>query len=338
MNRRTWTTAAAGVLGLVLCVLGVTLPVPMVALGPGPTFDTLGDVEGKPVVQVQGLPVFPTTGHLNMTTVSVTDRLTLFNVIGFWAAGDHGVVPRDQVFPPQKSDQQVQQENNDAFAASEANAEAAALTQLHLPTRVVVGSVVPDSPAAGLLQVGDEIVSVAGKPVDSPIAVTDVLATTKPQQHVAITYRRGADQQDADVVLAPSPYGPQGLLGVRPGIEPKTGDITISLGDVGGPSAGLMFALAVIDKLTQDDMTGGRFLAGTGTITQDGEVGPIGGIPYKMMAARTAGATTFLVPDANCDEAKANAPDGLQLVRVKTLSDAVAALAAIREGKPVTSC
>ncbi|MFC4949382.1 PDZ domain-containing protein [Pseudonocardia sp. GCM10023141] len=338
MNRRTWTSVAPGLLALTLCVLAVTVPVPMVALGPGPTYDTLGDVANTPVVKVDGLPTFPTTGHLNMTTVSVTADLTLFNVIGYWMASDHGVVPRDSVYPPQKSDAEVQQENADAFTASEANAEVAALTQLHLPTRVVVGSVVPGSPAAGLLEVGDEIVSVSGKAVDTPIAVTDALASTKPQETVPITYKRGTEQRDAQVVLATSPYGPQGMLGVRPGIEPRAGDITISLGDIGGPSAGLMFALAVIDKLTPDNIADGRFVAGTGTITQDGQVGPIGGIPYKMLGARGAGATTFLVPAANCDEAKANAPDGLQLVKVGTLGEAVTALTALREGKPTTSC
>jgi PDZ domain-containing protein len=197
---------------------------------------------------------------------------------------------------------------------------------------------VPDSPAASTLQVGDELVAVSGRAVDSPVAVAEALTATKPGQSVTITYKREGQQRDAQVVLGSSPDRPQGLLGVRPGVEPRAGDIKISLGDIGGPSAGLMFALAVVDKLTPGELTGGRFVAGTGTITQDGGVGPIGGIPFKMRAARDAGATAFLVPADNCAEAKANAPDGLQLLRVGDLDDAVAGLDALRTDRPAAAC
>ena len=338
MTRRTWTSAAAGLIALAIGVLGVSVPVPLVALGPGPTYDTLGDIGGTPVVAVNGLPVFPTSGHLNMTTVAVADRLTLFSMLGYWASGSRQVVPRDRIFPPGRTDQQVEQDNADQFAASESNAEIAALAQLALPTRVVVGELVKDSPATGKLEVGDELVAVSGRPVSSPLAVAEALASTAPGQSVTITYRRDGQQRDADVVLGASPDRQQGLLGVRPGVEPQSGDITISLGDIGGPSAGLMFALALLDKLTPGELTGGRFVAGTGTITQDGAVGPIGGIPFKMRAAKDAGATEFLVPAANCAEAAANAPDGLQLLRVGTLADAVAGLDAIRTNHPATLC
>jgi Lon-like protease len=338
VKHRTWTVVSAGLLALALGVLGATLPVPLVALGPGPTYDTLGAVDGTPVVAVDGLPTYPTSGHLNMTTVSVTDRLTLFAALGFWGAADHQVVPRDTVFPPDKSDAQVQQQNSDDFAASEASAEVAALMDLKLPTRAVVADLTSDSPATGRLQKGDELVVVAGTPVTTPQAVADALSGTKPGQSVQITYRRDGKESTATVVLGSSPDRPQGLLGVRPGIEPRGGDITISLGDIGGPSAGLMFTLAVIDKLTPGELTGGRFVAGTGTIDNTGAVGAIGGIPFKMMAARAAGATTFLVPAKNCTEAAANAPDGLQLVRVATLDDALVALAALRADRPVTTC
>jgi Lon-like protease len=338
VNRRTRTTVAAGLLALGIALLGVTVPVPLVALGPGPTYDTLGDVGGKPVVAIDGLPVFPTSGHLNMTTVAVADRLTLVTMIGYWASGSRRVVPRDSVFPPDKSDEQVERDNADQFAASEANAEVAALAELSVPTRVVVGELVAESPAAGALQVGDELVAVSGRAVTSPLAVAQALAATAPGQSVTVTYRRAGQQRDATVVLGSSPDRKQGLLGVRAGIEPQAGDIRISLGDIGGPSAGLMFALAVVDKLTPGELTGGRFVAGTGTINADGVVGPIGGIPFKMLAARDAGATAFLVPAGNCAEAQANTPDGLQLVKVATLRDAVTGLDALRADKPPVSC
>lgn len=329
---------AAGLLGLAIAVLGVTVPVPLVALGPGPTYDTLGGVEGVPVVAIDGLPTYPTAGHLNMTTVAVADRLTTASMLGNWASGSRQVVPRAQVFPPGRTDTEVRQDNAEQFAVSEANAEIAALAELALPTRVVVASLVDGAPAAGTLEVGDELVSVMGRPVTSPQSVADTLRGTTPGQSVPITYQRGTEQREATVQLGASPDRPQGLLGVLPTVEPRGGDIRISLGDVGGPSAGLMFALAVVDKLTPGDLTGGRFVAGTGTIAQDGVVGPIGGIPFKMHAAREAGATEFLVPAANCAEAATHAPDGLVLIRVNTLGDAVAGLDAIRTNRPATLC
>jgi Lon-like protease len=338
VNRTRWNGIVAGVLALLFGGLGATLPIPMVALGPGPTYDTLDAVGGVPVVAITGLPTYPTSGHLNMTTVAVTDQLTLFSALAYWASDGRQVVPRSTIYSPEKSDAQVQAENTEQFAASESNAEVAALNQLKLPTRVVVGEFTDGSPAAATLKVGDEIDTVAGKAVDSPSAVADALVDTKPGQTVQVGYARDGQPGTADVVLGASPDRPQGLLGVRPGIEPRNGDITISLGDIGGPSAGLMFALSVVDKLTPGEITGGRFVAGTGTITQDGQVGPIGGIPFKMAAAKTAGATVFLVPADNCTEARSTAPSGLELVRVGTLADAVAGLDALRAGAPVTGC
>ena len=114
--------------------------------------------------------------------------------------------------------------------------------------------------------------------------------------------------------------------------------VTITVGDIGGPSAGLMFALGIIDKLTPMNLTGGKFIAGTGEIEASGQVDPIGGIQQKMVAAREAGATIFLTPTANCPDTKGAVPAGLQLVRVSTLSQAVNDLEAIKAGHQVPSC
>ena len=338
MVARTSTLVGAAVLAVLLGVLGTSVPVPMVALGPGPTFDTLGDVNGAAVVTVDGLATYPTTGHLNMTTVSVADRLTVVDVLRAWAEEDHEVVPRSEVFPPGKTDDQVRAENTQQFASSETNAEVAAMSQLAIPTRVVVGALVPDSPAAGTLQVGDELVAVSGRPVATPASVVDALTGTSPGQNVTVAYRRGGQERSATIALGPSGDRARGLLGVRPAVEPRDGDIKINLGDVGGPSAGLMFALAVVDKLSPGPLTGGRFVAGTGAVDATGKVAPIGGIPFKMRAAHDAGATVFLVPDQNCAEAKANAPAGLQLVRVTALGDAVHQLESLDAGTPVVAC
>lgn len=332
------TVVAAGLLALALGVIGATLPVPFVALGPGPTYDTLGTYEGTEIVAVDGLPEYPTSGHLNMTTVSVTDRLSLFTSLYYWASGDRRVIPREAVFPSDRSDEQIQEENAAQFESSESNAEVAAVTELGLPVKVVVAGVVPDSPAVGVLEAGDEIVAVGGQPVGSAAEVSQRLANAVPGQTVTIAYRRADVDEQADVVLGASADRAQGFLGVRPSVEARDGQIDISLDGIGGPSAGLMFSLAVVDRLTPGELTGGRFIAGTGAIDPGGAVGPIDGVPFKMLRAREVGAEVFLVPDANCVEAAATAPEGLQLIRVTSLNDAIAGLDALREGRPTTPC
>lgn len=338
MNRRTWTVVSASLLALALGVLGGTLPVPLVALGPGPTFDTLGTVDGTTVVQVDGLPVYPTSGHLNMTTVSVTDRLTMFSALALWASPESQVVPREPIYPSSMSLDEIQQQNTAQFTSSESNAEAAALDELQLPATVIVTSLVPDTPAAGILQPGDELLAVAGRPMDSVREVSDVLVPTRPGDTVAVQYRRGSEVHDVQIPLAARPDREQGLLGVILGARLRDGDIRISLGGIGGPSAGLMFSLAVVDKLTPDDLAGNRFVAGTGAIEPTGTVTPINGIPFKMRKAFDEGATVFLVPAANCEEAVATNPGDLQLIRIGTLHDAVTALQALKSGGPVPAC
>lgn len=335
-------TAVIGLLlVLVIGVLGALVRVPLVALGPGPTFDTLGMVDGKTVVAVDGLPTYPTEGQLNMTTVAVTDGLNLINALGFWVAEDQRLVPRATIYPPGKTDQQVQRENSRLFAASEDIAEVAALRYLGLPTTVVVAEVTPEAPAAGVLEEGDQLLAVNGQPVDEAGEVSEILKATRPGDEVAVTFARGDEPpRTGTVTVGSRPDGaPQGFFGIVPSGEPRNPDqITISLGDVGGPSAGLPFALAVVDKLTPGALTDGQFVAGTGTITPTGQVGPIGGIPLKMQAASEAGATVFLVPEANCAEARATAPEDLRLVEVGTLAGAVDALNTLAAGGQPPTC
>jgi len=338
VSRRTSTLVAAVLLVVVVVGVGTVIRVPFVALGPGPTYDTLGAVDGTQVVAVEGVPTFPTSGHLNMTTVSVNDGITALSALGFWLAPDRRLVPRDTVYPPGQSTQQVEQQNTEQFTASETNAELAAFAQLQVPTRATVAQVVPGSAADGVLREGDTLVSVRGIAVSTPDQVAAALDGTSAGQTVDVVYDRAGARATARVVLGANPDRNAGMLGVRAGVEPAAGDVTISLGDIGGPSAGLMFALAVVDKLTPGELNGGRFVAGTGTIDAAGRVGPIGGIPFKMRAARDAGAAVFLVPSDNCAEARQNAPDGLQLIRVTTLASAVAALTALDTGGTVPSC
>lgn len=319
--------------------LGGIGTVPFVALGPGPTYDTLGSVDGQTVITIVGQDTYPTGGRLNMTTVSVGTDLTLFTALGRWLSGRYALVPREEVFPPNRTEDQVQQEQAKAFQDSETFAETAALAYLKYPMRVIVNRIVADAPAKGELEPGDRIIAVNGRTVSGAEQVREALADTKPGQVVEVRYQRGPATSTATITLGGREDRQSGFLGVEPANEPDVPfDIKISLADVGGPSAGLMFALAIVDKLTSGELNGGQFVAGTGEITSDGQVGPIGGIPFKMAAAREAGATVFLVPDANCLEASQRAPDGLRLVKVGTLTDAVNALDTLGTGGDAPSC
>ncbi len=340
VNRRIVTLLAALVPILVLGIVGSVVTVPFVALGPGPTFNTLGEVEGKQVVEVQGVEVKPTSGNLNMTTVSVRDKLNIFEAIGLWVDGQHGLVPRAEVYPPGQSRDDVDKSNQQQFKDSEDSAELAALNYLKLPTAVQLANVSDDGPAKDVLKKGDELASIDGKTITTAKDVVAAVSSVKPGTAVKVVFRRDGVEQTAEITLAARPDDAnKGYLGITPD-EISKGPIKVdfNLGEIGGPSAGLMFTLALIDKLTTGELSGGKFVAGTGTIDPDGKVGPIGGIQYKMIAAREAGAVTFMVPAANCNEAAQRTPEGLRLVKVENLSGAVQSLEDINAGKDVPSC
>jgi len=157
---------------------------------------------------------------------------------------------------------------------------------------------------------------------------------------VALDYRRrNGDLGTATITMGKHPDKDQGYLGIGV-LDAPWAPFTVdfNLANIGGPSAGLMFSLAVVDKLTTGDLNDGKFVAGTGTITGDGKVGPIGGITHKMLAAQEAGATIFMVPAENCEEAKTAHEDGLELIRVETLDQAVAALQTLSAGGERPHC
>ena len=316
------------------------VPVPFVALGPGPTFDTLGEVEGKQVVDIEGTEVQKTSGHLNMTTVSQSDGISLGQAMLLWLSGRDQLVPRALVYPPDKSKDEIDEGNTKDFQSSEDNAEYAALSYLKYPVAVTVESVTEPGPSAGKLEVGDAIDMVNDKPVATLDEFTGLLKATKPGDRIVIDYRRkGGDLGTTTVTLGDNPDRDYGFLGVGVRDAPWV-DFTIdfNLANIGGPSAGLMFSLAVVDKLSTGDLNGGKFVAGTGTITADGKVGPIGGITHKMYAAQAAGATVFMVPAENCAEAKTAEDDDLRMIKVNTLTDAVESLKSYSAGGEAPTC
>ena len=337
---------ASFIIVVALALTGGFVRVPYVVVGPGPTYDTLGAVNGTPIVEVSGKETYPTSGQLRMTTVSVEQDITLFSALGRWMNSRYSIAPREDFIPPGKSEQDVEADNRKLFDESQSNAEVAALRYLKFPIVVIAREITRGTPADQILQPGDQLIVVNGKEIKAPEDVRAALQGTTPGRPVTITFQHDKlPPQTASVTLAKASdftkddNRTEGFLGLaaseRAQVDFKT---TIHLQDVGGPSAGLMFAMAIVDRLTPGEMEAGQPVAGTGTIDPRGNVGSIGGIPFKMVAAREAGATTFLVPTDNCVEAKSQAPDGLRLVKVDTLESAVKALDDLHNNRPVPSC
>lgn len=339
---------------IALLCAGVLINVPYAEMSPGPTVNTLGDHGGEPVLQIAGRKTYPTTGHLNMTTVRVTSadyKMNLVEAVYGWLAHDSKVVPHDTLYPGGKTEQQSTQENAEEFSQSQESAKVAALKELDVPVQswVIVSTVVKDSAAEGKLHAGDVIKAVDGTTVKAPDDVAKLVTKHKPGEKVVFTIVPAKEQAAAEkanraatgtekITITTRASDDEGekraVVGISAGTDhtfPFT--IDIKLADVGGPSAGLMFALGIYDKLTPGSLTGGKFVAGTGTIDDDGKVGPIGGIDMKTVGARDKGAQYFLTPADNCAAAAEDTPGGLTLVKVSTIDDALGALKDIREGR-----
>jgi PDZ domain-containing protein len=341
MSRRVVTMITGGVLLLALGAASFRLPVPYVALGPGPTFDTLGtDGDGKEIIGIDGRTERRPTGHLNLTTVSVRDRLDLLTAFRGWVDPRISVVPREEIYPPGRSEQEVDEVSSEQFAESQSSAEFVALGELGYPQQVVIQAVPAGSPSAGKLAPKDVVVSVDGRRVLGYNDVSGVLTRLPPGATVAVGYLRDGRPYTARVVTGEASDREGAALGIVLTLQRKA-PFTVTIGlsaSIGGPSAGLMFALGILEKVGDEELTGGRFIAGTGTIDFSGKVGPIGGIQLKMIAAREQGATVFLVPKDNCADALQRPPAGLQLVKVETLAGALDALRKIRAGRPAPTC
>jgi PDZ domain-containing protein len=340
VTRRTTVLVTGTVLLLVFGVLGALLPVPYVAQVPGPTYNTLGDIKGTPIISVTGRQPNSTSGNLNLTTVGIPQRpLTLVGAVQGWFDSEVSVVPRDQVYPSGQSVEETQQQNREAFLTSEQAARAAALGELGYPDEVVVQDLAKDSPAKGRLQAGDAINAVDGVPTPDRAALTAALAAIPPGTTIPVDYTRLGAPGVATVTTGTAAVGGGSALGVLVLETPYAPfDVNIQVDDVGGPSAGLMLTLGIIDLVGDTNLTEGAVVAGTGTIDATGTVGPIGGIPLKMVAAHDIGAELFLVPADNCAEAVQNAQPGLPMAKVATLDDALTALADVRAGKAPVSC
>jgi len=353
VRREQLTFWVCGVLLVVLGAVGWQMPVPYVRLAPGPVGDTLGTVpkvfgssSDKPVISITGHPTEATSGHLYLVTVDEYggpgENLSLGDVlVGWWRKSD-AVLPIRLVYPPSATRQQVQQQAAEQMDVSQEDAKVAALRYLGYPVQpgVEISEILANSSIKGKTQPGDVILRVDDARVRNADELLAVLRTHHVGDHVTLHVNRYGTPVDIPAVLGKPLTGSTvpsiGIQVIDSYTQPFRIDIQLS--GVGGPSAGLAFALGIVDKLGAGNLTGGKSIAATGTIDLDGNVGAIGGVQQKMVAAKDAGATVFLLPKDNCGEAVPAAPSGLRLVPVTTLTDAVNALRTLDAGETPPSC
>lgn len=330
----------------VLVLVAVLLPVPYVKLAPGPTFNVIGENDGEPFLRIEGTATYPVTGNLDMTTVRESGGprggLTFIEAIGAWFSTADAVVPRELIYPDDVTGDEVRQRQAALFSTSESDAVGAALGYLGIPvsTEVVATAVLSDAPAGEFIEPRDSIVAIDGTVITEPGQVVDIVRAKPIGSSFAFEVERQGEPVTFEITSEANPTDPQTpYLGVTVGyfFTPDF-DIDFTLQDVGGPSAGLMFATGIVDKLTPEDLTGGGYVAGTGTIDPDGNVGPVGGIRQKLAGARDAGAELFVMPERHCAEAEGHVPPGLTVVPVTTLAGAVDAIRAWTAGESLPTC
>jgi PDZ domain-containing protein len=335
-SRRALVLSACGLAVSLLIAVLTIMPAAFAIGGPGPTFDTLGEKDGTPLVEISGAPTYPSTGELRLTTVSDASStpFTLGRVLSAWGSAKQYAVPRELVFGTPEQEDAVAEQSRTDWITSQESATVAALEALGqpVPATVTVAEVPEESGANGYLEEGDVILAIDGAEVETYDELADALAAKTPGDPVTVTVDRDGEAMDVTFDTSDDGTG-KAIMGVF--VDPQFElpiDVTVQIDSVGGPSAGLMFSLGIMDTLTEVDELNGAKVAGTGTISASGDVGPIGGIRMKMWGARDDGAAYFLAPVENCAEVVGNIPGGLSVFSVETLDDAYDAIVAIGEG------
>ncbi|KIH99875.1 PDZ/DHR/GLGF domain-containing protein [Streptomonospora alba] len=341
MFRRAMTLIVALLLLVGFGAGAVFLPVPYLVASPGIALNTLGEADGEKIIQIEGTESYSHEGgELSMVTVQYSGgpdvRMDLFTVLGAWLSPTQAVIPQEALFPPDRSVEEITQTQTVEMNSSQRRATAAALTQLGVEyeTSAYVAQVMKDMPARGKLRKDDVITRVDGEPVADKQEAVELVADREPGDPVALTVDRDGERVEVEVGTKANDDGDP-VIGIL--IADRMDfpfQVDISVGEIGGPSAGMMFALGTMDRLSPEDLTGGNHIAGTGTITPEGEVGGVSGIAQKMVSAQQQGAEYFLVAGESCSQTFDSAASGeIEVVKVNTLDDAVGALEAIRAGE-----
>ncbi|MDS1272547.1 PDZ domain-containing protein [Lipingzhangella sp. LS1_29] len=383
--RRGSTVLVTALVLVALTLASHQLPVPYLIASPGVSLNTLGEQDGDPIIEIEGRENFQhEDAGLSMVTVQYSGgpqhRVSLLAAIGAWVRPSLAVLPEEAVFPPGSTVEEVTETQSLQMDSSQRLAIAAALDQLEIPydESPLVAEVFPDMPATDELEPGDVIRAVDGAEVDTQAEVVERVSAREPGDPVEITVVRADGDVDsvedvdvgegdridltldtvaADDTVEERPEGtrdedegedtaPDARIGIL--VESKLEfpfEIDVSVDDIGGPSAGMMFALGIMNRLSDEDLTGGHHIAGTGTVQpqlpedaedpQDPEVrewrvGSVSGVAQKMISAEDQGADYFFVAEDSCPQTESSAATDIQVVSVTSLADAVAALETIR--------
>lgn len=320
-------------------VLLATLPTPYLIERPGPSYDVLGELSGEPIIEVIDQPSYESTGKLDVLTVSVVGRPertpSWFELGLAWLDQTQKVVPIESIYPPDRTSEQVRAESSAMMEISQQDAIAAALSYLgyQTPREIYISQVSSDSAASGKLVAADFVISVNGERLSSIEQLRGLVGSWDEVAPLDIGVIR--DGKPVSQLISPiRDSGGDYRLGILVGYRYDFPvQVKLQLGDVGGPSGGMMFALGIIERMTSEDITGGLHVAGTGTILESGEVGAIGGVVQKMHGAKRSGADVFLAPAGNCAEIAGNEPSGLRVVRIEKLAEAIAVLEKLSKNK-----
>lgn len=312
---------------VVLAVLALVVPLPVFVLAPGSAVSVGERVE-------LGRAPDPLSGELLLTTVRIFQP-SVVGVVRAWLDDYQEVLPREQVVPEGVDDAEFEEAQRALFRESSEVAAAVGLRAAGEDVTIEgagarVAAVQPGSPADGNLMEGDVVTAVDGMPVALASDLVAALASRVAGDEVALTVQRAGSEREVRVRLAVV----EGIEQAALGVAITTVDLDVSLpftvevdqGRIGGPSAGLLIALTVYDLADPADLVAGRTIAGTGTIDLDGEVGQVGGVDAKVVAARNAGASVFLVPEEELALAQEAAGDDLEVIPVGTIEEAIAAL------------
>lgn len=320
------------------------LPTGYVIEKPGQVFDVMGQVSGEPVISSPDLPTYPSDSRFDVTTVSLlgnpASTPSWLQVLFAWLDSEQKVLPLDEVYPDNRTAEEIRAESTAQMEISQQDAIAAALVQLgyEVPRSLYVASVLEDSPSSKILVAGDIVISAGGKKIAAFEQLREQIQLSQ-GRGIEIVVERDGDEKS--FLITPVQRDDLWVIGAMISYTYSFPvDIKLQLGEVGGPSGGLMFTLGIIDSLTEGSLAGDKHISGTGTISASGEVGPIGGIDLKMISAKKSGADLFLVPSGNCQEALGQVPEGLTVISVRDLDQALSAVELVKAGSvlPPLSC
>lgn len=334
--RRRWPWVfVPGVLFLSVLLASFNVMLPYYRLAPG-SARSINDLVTVPADQR-----YPPKGSFMLTTVSLGQTRAIDAFLG-WLDDDVDVVPQDRIVPPNTTGQQYLELARLDMEQSKQKAIVVAVRRLGHPVvetgeGAIVVFVVPDLPAAGTVEAGDVIVAVDGKAVATSTAAVAAIRARRAGDTITFEVRPGGRDGPTRTVQITSQEQPeapgQPLVGFQLRTRKQHFDlpfpVSIDSQNIGGPSAGLAFTLAVLDALTPGELTGGRQVAVTGEINVDGSVGEIGGVAQKAAAVEASGARVFLVPAAEAGIARAHVSKAVTVIGVATLEDAIAALGKI---------